>query len=133
MILGCKRNSKLLYMKKILSHHGDSTWHTANSAQIWQNFMAGYTSHPIWLKISFHFSQFWVPFLSLNHNQAVEIIELFFPLSYPSNIGCTVFKFTFLFTFTKFVYICQLFVYIISADFLSGWKYSKPTDQVTHF
>ena len=65
------------------------------------------TSPPIWLKISFHFCPFWVPFLSLNHNQAVEIIELFFPLSYPSNIGCTVFKFTFLFTFTKFVYISQ--------------------------
>ena len=88
MILGYKRNSKLLFMKKNL----EPSWryhltHTANSAQIWQNFMAGYTRHSIWLKISFHFCQFWVPFLSLNHNQAVEIIELFFPLSYPSNIG----------------------------------------------
>ena len=59
MILGYKRNSKLLFMKKNL----EPSWryhltHTANSAQIWQNFMAGYTSHPIWLKISFHFSQF---------------------------------------------------------------------------
>ena len=129
-----KETQNCYIWKKILSHHGDSTWHTQPIQPKYGRILwLGTTSPPIWLKISFHFCQFWVPFLSLNHNQAVEIIELFFPLSYPSNIGCTVFKFTFLFTFTKFVYICQLFVYIISADFLSGWKYSKPTDQVTHF
>ena len=43
MILGYKRNSKLLFMKKNL----EPSWryhltHTANSAQIWQNFIAVY-------------------------------------------------------------------------------------------
>ena len=42
---------------------------------------------PRWLKIFFHFWQFWVSFISQNHNQAVELVELFFPLSYTSNIG----------------------------------------------
>ena len=45
---------------------------------------------PRWLKILFHFWQFWVPFISQNHNQAVELVELFFPLSYSSNIGCII-------------------------------------------
>ena len=43
---------------------------------------------PWWLKIFFHIKQFWVSFISQNHNQAVELVELFFPLSYPSNMGC---------------------------------------------
>ena len=43
IILGYKRNSKLLFMKKNL----EPSWryhltHTANSAQIWQNFIAVY-------------------------------------------------------------------------------------------
>ena len=71
-----------------MSHHGDITWHTQPiQPKYGRILLLCTTSPPIWLKISFHFCPFWVPFLSLNHNQAVEIIELFFPLSYPSNIG----------------------------------------------
>ena len=83
-----KETQNCYIWKKILSHHGDSTWHTQPIQPKYGRILwLGTTSPPIWLKISFHFCQFWVPFLSLNHDQAVEIIELFFPLSYPSNIG----------------------------------------------
>ena len=84
-----KETQNCYLWKKILSHHGDITWHTQPiQPKYGRILLLCTTSPPIWLKISFHFCPFWVPFLSLNHNQAVEIIELFFPLSYPSNIGC---------------------------------------------
>ena len=59
---------------------GDLT-HIVNLAIFERNFWLCTTSPPLWLKISFHFWQFWVPFISQNHNQAGEIVELFFPLS----------------------------------------------------
>ena len=83
-----KETQNCYLWKKILSHHGDITWHTQPiQPKYGRILLLCTTSPPIWLKISFHFCPFWVPFLSLNHNQAVEIIELFFPLSYPSKIG----------------------------------------------
>ena len=59
---------------------GDLT-HIVNLAIFERNFWLCTTSPPLWLKISFHFWQFWVPFISQNYNQAGEIVELFFPLS----------------------------------------------------
>ena len=69
-------------------HYG-SRFHFSfvNLAIFERNFWLCTTSPPLWLKISFHFWQFWVPFISQNHNQAVKLVELFFPLSYSSNIG----------------------------------------------
>ena len=77
--------------KKILSHLGGLVVHRQKILPYfgWIGYVCQVLS-PRWLKILFHFWQFWVPFISQNHNQAVELVELFFPLSYTSNIGCTV-------------------------------------------
>ena len=74
--------------KKILSHIGGLVVHRQKILPYfgWIGYVCQVLS-PRWLKILFHFWQFWVPFISQNHNQAVELVELFFPLSYSSNIG----------------------------------------------